>query len=145
MKPKDLHSVWSMPDNSRLTAKQYSFRLPVHVAAKLAALCELYPSKTRTQIVADLLATAIELASEGLPSTKGRQLDHVEADDGTLLDIFEDVGLAGRYKVLANKHFAELERELGNEEPGVAYEYNYVLADPQGRVEAFTIAEEAKR
>ncbi len=91
------------------------------------------------------MATAIELAAEGLPSSKGRRLDHVETDDGTLLDVFEDVGLAGRYKVLANKHFAELERELGNEEPGLAYEYNYVAADPQGRVEAFNIAEGAKR
>jgi hypothetical protein len=66
MQPSDLHSVWSMPDNTRLTAKQYSFRLPVHVAAKLAALCELYPNKTRTQIVGDLLATAIEGAGTSL-------------------------------------------------------------------------------
>jgi len=41
MKASDLVTVWSAPDNSRLTAKQYSFRLPVHVAAKLAALEEL--------------------------------------------------------------------------------------------------------
>ncbi|RTL28978.1 MAG: hypothetical protein EKK47_15015 [Burkholderiales bacterium] len=60
MKSKDLHSVWSAPDNSRLTAKQYSFRLPVHVAAKLAAMGEMYPNKTRTQIVGDLLSTAID-------------------------------------------------------------------------------------
>lgn len=36
MKASDLVTIWSAPDNSRLTAKQYSFRLPVHVAAKLA-------------------------------------------------------------------------------------------------------------
>jgi hypothetical protein len=134
-----------MPDNSRLTAKQYSFRLPVHVAAKLAALCELYPNKTRTQIVADLMATAIDLAVEGLPSIKGRKLDQIPTDDGTWLNIFDDVGPAGRYKRLANKHFAELERELGNAEPGLAYEYNYVFRDANELVQAFTTGEEAER
>ena len=55
MKASDLVTVWGAPDNSRLTAKQYSFRLPVHVAAKLAALESLYPTRSRTQLVGDLL------------------------------------------------------------------------------------------
>ena len=59
MKASDLVTVWSAPDNSRMTTKQYSFRLPVHVAAKLSALEELYPTKSRTQLVGDLLSAAI--------------------------------------------------------------------------------------
>ena len=51
MKASDLVTVWSAPDNSRLTAKQYSFRLPVHVAAKLAVLEEMYPTKSRSRLV----------------------------------------------------------------------------------------------
>src|SRR5690348_225785 len=108
MKPSELHSVWSMPDNSRLTAKQYSFRLPVHVAAKLAALCELYPSKTRTQIVGDLLATAIESAVEGLPTFKGRHLQRVDDPEQPAFDIYEDLGTKARFKRRANDHFREL-------------------------------------
>ena len=38
MKSADLHKLWGMPDNSRLTPKQLSFRLPVHVAAQINAL-----------------------------------------------------------------------------------------------------------
>ena len=60
MKASDLVTVWSAPDNSRLTSKQYSFRLPVHVAAKLAALEDLYPTRSRTQLVGDLLAPEVE-------------------------------------------------------------------------------------
>ena len=56
MQTSHLHDLWATPDNSRLTSKQFSFRLPVHIAAKIAALCEIYPQKNRTQIVADLLA-----------------------------------------------------------------------------------------
>jgi hypothetical protein len=49
MKAADLVNLWNAPDNSRLTTKQLSFRLPVHVAAKLPALCDLYPNKNRTE------------------------------------------------------------------------------------------------
>lgn len=145
MKPSDLHSVWSMPDNSRLTAKQYSFRLPVHVAAKLAALGELYPSKTRTQIVADLLATAIEQAVAGLPSIKGRFLDHIEFDSEPPFDIYEDVGLKGRFKQLANTHYAELEEELGNEAPGLAYDYEFTSGEGHDREAVFVVQADERR
>ncbi len=143
MKPSELHTVWAMPDNTRLTAKQFSLRLPVHVAAKLAAFGELYPNKTRTQLIADLLATAIESAAEGLPTVKGQHLHHVVADDGTHLEVFEDVGMRAKFKKLANRHYAELEKELGNKEPGKAYDFNYKSASAEGGVEAFTVAEES--
>ena len=142
MNPKDLHSVWSMPDNTRLTAKQSSFRLPVHVAAKLAALCELYPNKTRTQLVGDLLATAIDAAARGLPSVKGRHLDRIAERDQPEFDLFEDVGPAGRFKHLANRHYQELERELGNEQPGLAYPYEYMRTRDDEEVTAFTVNED---
>lgn len=113
MDAKDLAALWTAPDNSRLTARQSSFRLPVHVAAKIAALCDLYPSKTKTQIVGDLLATALKGFEDGLPQVKGRRLGAL--DDGT--DIYLDVGPFARYAELANKYNAELEQELGNDTP----------------------------
>jgi hypothetical protein len=123
MKASDLHAVWSAPDNTRLTAKQSSFRLPIHVAAKLAALSELYPNKTRTQIVGDLLATALETCVEGLESIRGRQIGRYTAEDtgSVAMDVFEDVGPLARFKASANKHHAELELELGNESPKELY------------------------
>ena len=48
MKASDLANIWASPDNFRLTSKQSSFRLPVHVAARLAALSEIYPQRTKT-------------------------------------------------------------------------------------------------
>lgn len=115
IKSSDLHKVWSAPDNSRLTAKQYSFRLPVHVAAKLAALGDMYPNKTRTEIVGDLLAGAIEDVVRGLPPVKGAVIDaHPETQE----PIFEHEGPYKRFLELANKHYEALERELGNENPG---------------------------
>lgn len=81
MKSNQLHDLWTSPDNSRLTSKQFSFRLPVHIAAKIAALCEIYPQKNRTQIVADLLTTAIDDLEKHLPEAPGEPVEENWNDD----------------------------------------------------------------
>ncbi|MGC2457042.1 MAG: hypothetical protein WA435_03495 [Gallionellaceae bacterium] len=110
----ELHSFWSLPDNSRLTSKQFSFRLPVHVAAKIAALCDMYPQKNRTEIVGDLLSTAIEDLLSGLPYVDGKPIG-VDPDTGE--EYCEDVGPRPRFWALADKHYKALEREMGNKNP----------------------------
>jgi len=121
MKPRDLHAVWSAPDNTRLTSKQSSFRLPVHVAAKLSALADIYPNKTKTQIVGDLLSTAIEEVIAQLPSEKGAQIGLYHPPGEVPFKAFEDIGLSGRFMSLADRYFKELEAELGNDSPKPLY------------------------
>lgn len=117
MKASELISLWASPDNTRLTAKQFSFRLPVHVAAKLAALCEIYPNKTRTEIVGDLLSTALEEVIEALPSRPGDVIAILP--DGE--KVHDEVGTIRKFRVLANRHYAELEKEMGNESSSKLY------------------------
>ena len=114
MKASDLVTVWSAADNSRLTAKQYSFRLPVHVAAKLAALDEMYPTKSRTQLVGDLLSAAIADVERAFPEVRGRVIGR---DPDTGEEIFDEVGPFARYQSLAENYHREMEKELGNESP----------------------------
>ena len=115
MKASDLVTVWSDPDNSRLTAKQYSFRLPVHVAAKLAALEEMYPTKSRTQLVGDLLSAAMAEVEKSFPSVTGAA---VGVHPDTHEELFEELGPVTAYHHKANKHYADIEKDLGNENPG---------------------------
>jgi hypothetical protein len=123
MKSADLHKVWSAPDNSRLTAKQYSFRLPVHVAAKISALCDIYPNKTKTEIVGDLLSAALNDLVENLPAQPGAFFDeHPEHGE-----LYEAEGLAADFRRHANKHYKELERELGNKAAPDLYSGNFVV------------------
>ena len=128
MQSKDLLTVWSSPDNTRLTAKQFSFRLPVHVAAKLAALCEMYPQRTRTQIVADLLSTALADVEAAFPKVEGHARQRGPDSDS---DLIEDIGPGTTYRRLANRHYAEIERELGNVEQRPLYEHPniWIVAD----------------
>lgn len=131
MKTAHLHDQWSSPDNSRLTSKQFSFRLPVHIAAKIAALCEIYPQKNRTHIVADLLAAALDDLEKNLPEALGYPLDPEENDrERQIAELsFEEYepyftlgGARGRFRNISNKHYKELEKELGNEDPAPLFE-----------------------
>lgn len=126
MKASDLVTIWSAPDNSRLTPKQYSFRLPVHVAAKLAALEELYPAKSRTQLVGDLLAAALLEVEREIPGYAGTQVDvHPETGE----PIFEEAGPIAKYRASSNQHYQDIEKEMGNESPGKLFGKYWVGAD----------------
>ena len=125
MKSADLHKVWGAPDNSRLTAKQQSFRLPTHVAAKIDALCDIYPTRTKTEIVGDLLAAALEDLIPNLPSAAGAEVGK-DPDHGVL---YEETGLIAEFRLRANKHFKDLEKELGNKEAAEIYASQYVISE----------------
>lgn len=134
MKTQHLHDVWASPDNTRLTTKQFSFRFPVHIAAKIAALCEMYPQKNRTHIVADLLAAALDDLEKNLPIALGASLSpEEERNERYIADhlhegyepSFEIGGARGQFRYTANKYYMELEKELGNENPLPLYEQLY--------------------
>jgi predicted DNA-binding protein len=108
MKAADLHKLWSSPDNSKLTSKQYSFRLPVHVAAKIQALCDIYPNKTRTEIVGDLLSSALEEVKQGLLSYDSNEPITILPDGE---EIFEQWGPRVTFDGLTEKYIRELDAE----------------------------------
>ena len=124
MKASHLHDLWASPDNTRLTPKQFSFRLPTHIAAKIAALCEMYPTKNRTQIVADLLTSALDEVEKNLPEALGPLTDnqddyeYVAHHEGFDYEpVYHLGGARGQFRELANQHYEEIERELGIEKP----------------------------
>lgn len=105
MEPKDLIKVWEAPDHSKLTPKQISLRLPIQVAAKISALCEMYPRKTKTEVIGDLLATALDQFADGLDSEEGEYL-FSRPDTGE--KEYEDFGPKARFYELTNKYLEEL-------------------------------------
>ena len=130
MKTNHLHDVWSSPDNSRLVSKQFSFRLPVHIAAKIAALGEMYPQKNRTQIVADLLSAALDDFEKNLPYKTFLLSDREQHDEKMAAEhfgykfepVYEMGGARADFRNKVNKHYQEHEKELGNNEPVKVYD-----------------------
>lgn len=119
MEPKDLAKVWDAPDNTRLTPKQISLRLPLLVSAKISALCEIYPRKTKTEIIGDLLSTALDQFEDGLERVKGEQINMWPPEhEGNPFEIeYIDVGTRRRFWKLTEKHLRELETEAGVTDP----------------------------
>ena len=139
MEPRDLVKVWDAPDHSKLVPKQISIRLPILAAAKLAALTDLYPSKRKSQMIADLIATAIDQVIEGLDSKKGPYLGTLDGDmmfdpemeehmdmsiesrggpkETTTIGMYQDVGPKGHFYQMLKKHLRELENEANISEP----------------------------
>ena len=109
MEMNELLENWSTLDNARLVKKQLSIRLPVHVAAKIQALCEMYPTKTKTEIITDLLSASLTELYKSLPRQTGALINGTEWH--------EDIGTRREFAELANKHYGIMESELGNSSP----------------------------
>lgn len=132
MKASNLHDLWASPDNTRLTSKQFSFRLPTHVAAKIEALCEMFPNKNRTQLVGDLLTSALDELEQNLPESVGERLrpdleQFLDEQEGERSGPYYYVGgLRGRFRELANRYYKEIEKDLGNEAATELYTIYYL-------------------
>ena len=115
MEPQDLVHRWHEDPQYPLTPRQTSIRLPIDVAAKVAALCEIYPARTKSEIIADLVTSSIEQLVRALPSEKGELLE-VESVSGQVR-VYQDIGLKGRYLEATARHLRHLEQEVGYPEP----------------------------
>ena len=78
----------------------------MHVAAKISALCEMFPQRAKTQIINDLLSTALEQLENSLEDTHPWE----ESEEG-----LENLPTQKtNYHTLVKKHLAEI--ETGNDE-----------------------------
>ncbi|WP_420814600.1 type 1 pili tip component [Oceanicoccus sagamiensis] len=101
MKVKELLQLWETTASGQLTREEQSIRLPVEDAAKLQALAEMYPRRSVTEIVTDLLSAALDDVESSMPYVSGKT---VVARDEQGDPLFEDVGPTPKYLSLTKKH-----------------------------------------
>lgn len=109
MKVKDLVQEWEHAVDSRLVAREFHVRLSLSDAARIAALGEMHPAVTETDIISDLLSAALDELEVAMPYVQGTR---VIAEDDRGDPIYEDVGNTARFHALIKKHVVALEREL---------------------------------
>jgi hypothetical protein len=119
MKNTSLYDQWRAMDDRRLVSKPVSVRLPVHVLARVNSIAEIFPTKTRTDILTDLLKAGLDAFEESLPPV-AYEYEPTEVEDE--LFVCDPVGVTADYKMNANKHYQVLEQELGNNEPDRLFE-----------------------
>jgi len=114
VKASDLRAVWEAPDNTRLMKKQTSVRLATHIGARISALCDIFPSKSKSQLINDLLAAALQVFENSFEFVPGRDAAQDPYTDEIL---YEDQGHRVGFLNRANRYLEEYEAEIGNDEP----------------------------
>ena len=106
MKVQELLSLWEQTASGKLTKEHYSIRLPIEDAAKLQALADMYPRRSVTDIITDLLSAALNDVESSLPYVRG---DNIVARDEQGDPLYEDVGPTPRYLTLTQKHLSKFQ------------------------------------
>lgn len=110
MSMQELIDAWEKESAVELSSQAYHLRLPVDTAAKLEALAELFPLRSREQFIAELLGAALDEVVSAFPYVQG---DKVIARDERGDPMFEDVGHTPRYLELVSKHMELLADDNG--------------------------------
>lgn len=98
---RDLLKDWLANASDVHTQHEYLVRLPLHDAARVHALAEMYPGRTETQILTNLLSVALAEIEQAFPYVQGnREISRDEFDD----PLYEDIGPTPRFKRLTSKY-----------------------------------------
>ncbi|MCC5812974.1 MAG: type 1 pili tip component [Ectothiorhodospiraceae bacterium] len=109
MKVKQLIEAWEESASEIRTANEYRVKLPIHDAAKLSALREMFPGRSESDLITDLLSAALDDLEAAFPYVQGQR---IVAEDEHGDPIYEDVGDTPRFRELSKKHLAKLQQEL---------------------------------
>lgn len=105
---KELLMTWKEAGTTVRTANEYAVRLPVDAAARLHALVDLFPGRTREQIITDLLGAALQEIEASMPYVRGPEVISMDEQGDP---VYEDAGLTPRFVELARKHRRTFEAE----------------------------------
>ncbi len=106
---RELIHKWESRSRNCLTKREYAVRLPIHDAARLEALNELYPNVSREEIITDLISSGLDEMESALPYIKGKR---VIAEDDHGDPIYEDIGPSSTFHTSSKKHEKILHDEI---------------------------------
>lgn len=101
MRVKDLLSQWQKTSEQEVRDQEFMVKLTRQEKAKIAALRDMFPGKTETDIALDLLRAAISELEATMPYVPGPQ---VVSEDEEGDPVYEDIGPMPRYRELTRQH-----------------------------------------
>lgn len=105
MKVRDLVSEWQTSAGETRTDCSYAVHLPIYDAAKIAALCDIFPGLTEKRILTDLVAAALDDLTSSFAYEPG---DEIVGYDDHGDPMYSDAGLTPRFQALARRHAEKL-------------------------------------
>jgi len=104
MRVRELLNQWQKSGEQEVQDQEFTVRLTRHEKAKIAALAEMFPGRTESDIVLDLLRAALSELEAGMPYVPGPQ---VVSEDEQGDPVYEDIGPMPRYRDLTRKHLGQ--------------------------------------
>lgn len=101
---RELVKNWEKTAGAPLTEKEFLVRLTIKDAAKIAALTEMYPSRTPEQILTELVSAALNELEYTLPYVQGERISTLDERGDP---IYEDIGPTSRFAELTRKYLGE--------------------------------------
>ncbi len=104
MRVRDLLKEWQRSTESETNDQEFLIQLTRREKAKIAALAEMYPGKTPTDIARDLMVAALSELEATMPYVPGTK---VVSEDEQGDPIFEDIGPMPQFRALTQKHLEQ--------------------------------------
>lgn len=102
---KELLDRWQAQAAGRITTHTYPVHLDLDDAARIHALADLFPGRSREQIITDLLSAALGELGAAMPYVPGAKVISTDEQGDP---VYEDAGLTPRYIELTRKYQKEL-------------------------------------
>lgn len=107
MKIRQLIERWHTVGGNTSPRTTMTLELPIHDAARLSALSEMFPALRTEELVAELLHTALDEIQEAFPYINGpKQIGEDEVGN----PLYEDIGHTPRFLALVKEHLTKLEQ-----------------------------------
>ncbi len=106
MKYRQMLEQWEKRAEAHRELREYTLQLPRYELAKIQALREMYPGKDESELLSDLLVTALHELEAAFPYIQGSR---VVAEDENGDPIYEDIGPTPRFIHLTRKYADQLE------------------------------------
>lgn len=100
MRIAELIQRWSKEGQRRTSVRSYSVHLPLRDAARIEALRVMYPGRSDSQLMADLIRAALDELEVAMPYVPGSR---VIAEDDYGDPIYEDLGPTPQFYSLSHE------------------------------------------
>ena len=105
---KEILQAWKENASMPVSKDKITIHLSLYDIAKIEALAELFPGRTKEQIIGELLSAALNEIEESLPYVKGSR---VIAEDEFGDPIYEDIGITPAFEAATHRHYKDLEQK----------------------------------
>lgn len=103
---------WEDSAGGGLSVREYGVHLSLRDAARIAALAEMYPRRSETELISELLTAALDELEIAMPYIQGKR---VVSEDEEGNPVYEDIGPTPRFLELSRKYLFSMESAVGSE------------------------------